>query len=184
MRKLYLLIACLCFAWTAQAQNLEQKIEGDTACVYTDNKREDLTSKEGMGEFFCAMDSVASRQMATEIGNRILPDRVKALVKEELGKAPEERGGLVVKYLYNREGAILSADVSVWGNLYEQISKDEVETMYANLMKEKIDMTKGEIRFIRAKDETATVQYARGTLWFVSDEPFMTFAGPNVVDLK
>ena len=56
--------------------------------------------------------------------------------------------------------------------------------MYANLMKEKIDMTKGEIRFIRAKDETATVQYARGTLWFVSDEPFMTFAGPNVVDLK
>ena len=122
--------------------------------------------------------------MATEIGNRILPDRVKTLVKEELRKAPEERGGLVVKYLYDQEGVILSADVSVWGSLYEQISKDEVEIMYANLLKEKVDVTQGEIRFIRAKDETATVQYARGTLWFVSDEPFMTFAGPNVVDLK
>ena len=184
MKKLMLLGAMLIAAWGLQAQNLEQKIEDDTSCVYTDNKREALTSKEGMGEFFCAMDSVASRQMATEIGNRILPDRVKTLVKEELRKAPEERGGLVVKYLYDQEGVILSADVSVWGSLYEQISKDEVEIMYANLLKEKVDVTQGEIRFIRAKDETATVQYARGTLWFVSDEPFMTFAGPNVVDLK
>ena len=182
MRKLILLATMLCAAWGLQAQNLEQKIEGDTACSYTDNLEEKLFKEKNVKSFGYVQDSLVSRQMATEMGNRILPKRVKGLLKQELKKAPEQRGGFVIHYMFDRQGNICSANISVWGSLYKQITKEEAEMIYANLMKEKIDMGRGEIKLL-GEDESA-MQYARGTLWFVSDEPFMTFAGANVVDLK
>lgn len=175
MRKLYFLIACLCFAWTAQAQNLEKKVK-EGAVTYTDGKKENLQrdefnyaipQKDGEG------DISEIEEITDAIGKRIIPDRVKEVLKAELKKEASERGFFLINWVYDDRGHAVGAEISFSKNLAEEITDEEIHEIYRRLMKEEIDM-EGKIQVGHNLVEPG--EKPRLSTWFflyVAEEDFM-----------
>lgn len=143
MKKLYFLIACLCVAWAAQAQNLKKEVVKD-GVVYTDGKKEALVREEFHYARIAQENPEEFANKAQEIsdamGNRIIPMRVKELLKEELKKESSERGYFLVNWVYNDRGEAVGADIVISNDLADKITEEEVNEIYRRLMKEKIDL--------------------------------------------
>ena len=189
MKKLYFLIACLCVAWTAQAQNLERKVEkGDV--IYTDGKKENLPinefhyavpQKDGQGDFS------EVEEITDAIGNRIIPDRVKEVLKVESKKDASERGLFLVNWVYNDRGEAVGANIVISNDLADKITEEEVNEIYRRLMKEKIDL-EGKIGIFDGGEHIVEPgEKPRLSSWlfmYVAEKDFMMDSSvPSTVDL-
>ena len=153
--------------------------------TYTDGKQDSLLNPGNEFVYHDEGDFSDWKGITNTIGNRIIPERVKELVKEELKKPAEERGGFIVKFLYNDRGNAVGATVKVWGDLMGKITDEEVQELYRRLMQEKID-TEGRValftngyQVVEPGDEP---RYGTWTFCYVSAPPGMLLTD-NVVDL-
>lgn len=190
MKKLILLVTLLTTACGLQAQSLEKKVEKD-AVIYTDGKKENLQKdefhyaipqKDGKG------DSSEMKEITNAIGNRIIPDRVKEMLKAESKKEEPERGFFLISWVYDDRGNAVGAEISLSKNLAEEMTEEEINEIYRRLMKEKIEM-KGKIE-IFDKGELHIVEPGekpRLSTWlfmYVAEKDFMMGPSlPSTVDL-